>query len=251
MPTPGTPARTYRYHPGAGDLFPGARNRERRRRFPVLAAVLVAARPGVAVDAATRPGSARHSPSTAAASRLQFRLPIPPRAAQASAGPRCRARLPGPEVPGRQEALLNSHWAKFFIGQSCALSKTVLRWMSWTATPPQTAGPGLRERKKLATKQALAFAAMQLAKRARPGERPGGGHHRHGERLPPDLHQLLLLQGRGDRLAERRPAARAAEALRERPADEPLADSLAAVFAAQHEAAAHGWTGNGSGWSRC
>ena len=31
------------------------------------------------------------------------------------------------------------------------------------STTTQTAGEGLRERKKLATKQALAFAAMQLA----------------------------------------------------------------------------------------
>lgn len=109
-----------------------------------------------------------------------------------------------------------------------------------STTTAQTAGPGLRERKKLATKQALAFAAMQLAK-----ER--GLENVRVEDITDTVNvsrrtftnyfsskEEAIASLNADR------AARAAEALRERPADEPLADSLSAVFAAQHEAAAHG-----------
>jgi AcrR family transcriptional regulator len=107
------------------------------------------------------------------------------------------------------------------------------------STPPSKA-PGLRERKKLATKQALAWAAMQLAV-----ER--GLENVRVEDITDTVNvsrrtftnyfsskEEAIASLNADR------AARAAEALAERPAGEPLADSLAAVFAAQHEAAAHG-----------
>jgi AcrR family transcriptional regulator len=107
------------------------------------------------------------------------------------------------------------------------------------STPPSEA-PGLRERKKLATKQALAWAAMQLAV-----ER--GLENVRVEDITDTVNvsrrtftnyfsskEEAIASLNADR------AARAAEALAERPAGEPLADSLAAVFAAQHEAAAHG-----------
>jgi AcrR family transcriptional regulator len=108
-----------------------------------------------------------------------------------------------------------------------------------STTTTQTAGPGRRERKKLATRQALALTAMQLAK-----ER--GLENVRVEDITDAVNvsrrtftnyfsskEEAIASLNADR------AARAAEALRARPAGEPLADSLATVFAAQHEAAAH------------
>ena len=101
----------------------------------------------------------------------------------------------------------------------------------------QTAGPGLRERKKLATKQALALAAMQLAV-----ER--GLENVRVEDITDAVNvsrrtftnyfsckEEAIASLNADR------ADRAAQVLRERPAGEPLADSLAEVFAAQFQAA--------------
>jgi AcrR family transcriptional regulator len=106
-----------------------------------------------------------------------------------------------------------------------------------STTTTQTAGPGLRERKKLATKQALALAAMRLAV-----ER--GLENVRVEDITDAVNvsrrtftnyfsckEEAIVSLDADR------AARAADALRERPAGEPLADSLAEVFAHQHEAA--------------
>ncbi len=106
------------------------------------------------------------------------------------------------------------------------------------STTTQTAGEGLRERKKLATKQALAFAAMQLAVErglenvrvqditdaVNVSRRTFTNYFSSKEEAIASLN------------ADR--ADSAAEALRERPAGEPLADSLAEVFAEQYEAAA-------------
>jgi AcrR family transcriptional regulator len=105
------------------------------------------------------------------------------------------------------------------------------------STTTQTAGAGLRERKKLATKQALAFAAMQLAV-----ER--GLENVRVEDITDAVNvsrrtftnyfsskEAAIASLNADR------AAQAAEALKERPASEPLADSLAEVFAAQVQAA--------------
>jgi AcrR family transcriptional regulator len=105
-------------------------------------------------------------------------------------------------------------------------------------TIKQTAGPGLRERKKLETKQALAWAAVQLAverglenvrveditDRVNVSRRTFTNYFTSKEEAIASLN------------ADR--AARAAEALRERPAGEPLADALAEAFAAQYQAAA-------------
>jgi AcrR family transcriptional regulator len=99
----------------------------------------------------------------------------------------------------------------------------------------QTAG--LRERKKLETKQALAFAAMQLAverglenvrveditDQVNVSRRTFSNYFSSKEEAIASLN--------ADRFA------RAADALADRPAGEPLADSLAEVFAAQYEAA--------------
>ena len=104
------------------------------------------------------------------------------------------------------------------------------------STTNQTAG--LRERKKLETKQALAFAAMQLAverglenvrveditDQVNVSRRTFSNYFSSKEEAIASLN--------ADRFA------RAADALADRPADEPLADSLAEVFAAQYEAAA-------------
>ena len=108
--------------------------------------------------------------------------------------------------------------------------------MDSTTTP--TTGPGLRERKKLATKQALALAAVQLAVE----------HGLENVRVE-DITDRVNVSRRtftnyftckeeaiASMSADR--FARAAEALRDRPAGEPLAESLAEVFAAEHEAAA-------------
>jgi AcrR family transcriptional regulator len=105
-------------------------------------------------------------------------------------------------------------------------------------TTTQLAGPGLRERKKLATKQALALAAVRLAV-----ER--GLENVRVEDITDAVNvsrrtftnyfsckEEAIASLNADR------AARAAEALADRPAGEPLADSLAEVFAAQFQAAA-------------
>ena len=105
------------------------------------------------------------------------------------------------------------------------------------STTMQTAGAGLRERKKLATKQALALAAMRLALErglenvrvqditdaVNVSRRTFTNYFSSKEEAIASLN------------ADR--AARAAEALRDRPTGEPLADSLAEVFAAEHAAA--------------
>jgi AcrR family transcriptional regulator len=102
----------------------------------------------------------------------------------------------------------------------------------------QTAGEGLRERKKLATKQALALAAVRLAV-----ER--GLENVRVEDITDAVNvsrrtftnyfsckeEAIASLGAGR-------FARAVQALRDRPAGEAVADSLAEVFAAQHEAAA-------------
>jgi AcrR family transcriptional regulator len=102
----------------------------------------------------------------------------------------------------------------------------------------QTASPGLRERKKLATKQALAFAAMQLAvERGLENVRVA------------DITDAVNVSRRTftNYFASKEEAiaslnadrfAAAAQALAGRPAGEPLAGALAEVFAAQYEAAA-------------
>src|ERR1700761_2495878 len=100
--------------------------------------------------------------------------------------------------------------------------------------------PGLRERKKLATKQALAAAATQLAIK----------HGLENVRVE-DITDAVNVSRRtftnyfsskeeaiASLNADR--AAQAAEALRDRPAGEPLADSLAEAFAAQYQAAERG-----------
>jgi AcrR family transcriptional regulator len=97
---------------------------------------------------------------------------------------------------------------------------------------------GLRERKKLATKQALALTAMQLAVQrglenvrveditdaVNVSRRTFTNYFSCKEEAIASLNAARFTQ--------------AVEALRDRPAGEPLADSLAEVFAAEHEAAA-------------
>jgi AcrR family transcriptional regulator len=104
-------------------------------------------------------------------------------------------------------------------------------------TTTQTASAGLRERKKLATKQALALAAMQLAVQ----------HGLENVRVE-DITDAVNVSRRTftnyfsckeEAIASLNTArfTQAVEALRDRAASEPLADSLAEVFAAEHEAA--------------
>jgi AcrR family transcriptional regulator len=102
----------------------------------------------------------------------------------------------------------------------------------------QSTGPGLRERKKLETKQALALAAMQLAverglenvrveditDRVNVSRRTFTNYFSCKEEAIASLSAARFTQ--------------AVQALGDRPASEPLADSLAEVFAAEHEAAA-------------
>jgi AcrR family transcriptional regulator len=97
---------------------------------------------------------------------------------------------------------------------------------------------GLRERKKLATKQALALTAMQLAVQrglenvrveditdaVNVSRRTFTNYFSCKEEAIASLNAARFTQ--------------AVEALRGRPASEPLAESLAEVFAAEHEAAA-------------
>jgi AcrR family transcriptional regulator len=105
------------------------------------------------------------------------------------------------------------------------------------STMTRLPGPGLRERKKVETRQALARAAMQLAV-----ER--GLENVRVEDITDAVNvsrrtftnyftskEEAIASLNADR------AAGAAEALRDRPAGESLADSLAEAFAAQHEAA--------------
>ena len=105
------------------------------------------------------------------------------------------------------------------------------------STTTQT-GEGLRERKKLATKQALALAAVQLSVQR-------GLENVRVEDITDAVNvsrrtftnyfaskEAAIAAVSADRFA------RAAQALRDRPATEPVADSLAEVFAAQHQAAA-------------
>ena len=108
------------------------------------------------------------------------------------------------------------------------------------STTTQTEGPGLRQRKKLATRQALARAAMQIAVErgldnvrvqditdaVNVSRRTFTNYFSSKEEAIASLNS--------DRFAA------AAEALSGRPAGEPLAGSLAEVFAAQYEAAAAG-----------
>ena len=105
------------------------------------------------------------------------------------------------------------------------------------STTTETAGQGLRERKKLETKQALAFAAIRLAKErglenvrvqdivdaVNVSRRTFTNYFASKEEAIASLNT--------DR------AAGAADALRDRPAGEPLAESLAEVFAAQYQPA--------------
>jgi AcrR family transcriptional regulator len=106
------------------------------------------------------------------------------------------------------------------------------------STTTETAGGGLRERKKLATRQALALAAVQLAVQR-------GLENVRVEDITDAVNvsrrtftnyfaskEAAIASVSADRFA------RAAQALRDRPATEPVADSLAEVFAAQHQAAA-------------
>jgi AcrR family transcriptional regulator len=101
----------------------------------------------------------------------------------------------------------------------------------------QTAGRGRRERKKLETRQALALTAMQLAAQrglenvrveditdaVNVSRRTFTNYFSCKEEAITSLNTARFTQ--------------AVEALRGRPAGEPLADSLAEVFAAEHEAA--------------
>jgi AcrR family transcriptional regulator len=106
------------------------------------------------------------------------------------------------------------------------------------STTTQTAGAGLRERKKLATKQALALAAMRLAV-----ER--GLENVRVEDITDAVNvsrrtftnyfsskEEAIASLSADRFA------RAVQAVADRPSSEPLADSLAEAFAAEHEPAA-------------
>jgi AcrR family transcriptional regulator len=101
----------------------------------------------------------------------------------------------------------------------------------------QTADPGLRERKKLETKQALALAAVRLAierglenVRVQDIADAVNVSRRTFTNYFSSKEEAIasLSTGRLDR---------ATEALANRPTDEPLAGSLAEVFAAEHEAA--------------
>jgi AcrR family transcriptional regulator len=105
------------------------------------------------------------------------------------------------------------------------------------STPP-AAGAGLRERKKLATRQALALAAVRLAvERGLENVRVEDitdavdVSRRTFANYFSSKEEAIASLG-GDRFA------RAAQALAQRPAGEPLADALAEALGAQHEVAA-------------
>jgi AcrR family transcriptional regulator len=110
-----------------------------------------------------------------------------------------------------------------------------MRCMDSTTQP---ADAGLRERKKQATKHALAFAAMRLAvERGLENVRveditDAVGVSRRTFTNYFSSKEEAIASLNADRFAG------AAEALRDRPAGEPLADSLAEVFVAQYEPAA-------------
>jgi AcrR family transcriptional regulator len=104
-------------------------------------------------------------------------------------------------------------------------------------TTPHTADPGLRERKKLATREALALAALRLAVEV-------GLENLRVQDVTDQVNvsrrtftnyfsckEEAIASLSGGRFS------RAVEALRDRPADEPLAESLAEVFAEQHRVA--------------
>ena len=105
-------------------------------------------------------------------------------------------------------------------------------------TNTHAASPGLRERKKVATRQALAFAAMRLAVERglenvrvqdiadamNVSRRTFTNYFSSKEEAIASLNTARFTQ--------------AVQALRDRPTSEPLADSLTEVFAARYEAAA-------------
>ncbi|MFC7384617.1 acyl-CoA-like ligand-binding transcription factor [Sphaerisporangium rhizosphaerae] len=102
----------------------------------------------------------------------------------------------------------------------------------------QTAGTGLRARKKLTTRQALARAALQLAV-----ERGPGNVRREDIAAAVDVSLRTFnnyFSGKEDAivwLAVERAAGIGAR-LRDRPAEEPLGEALIAAFAEQHTQAA-------------
>jgi AcrR family transcriptional regulator len=105
-------------------------------------------------------------------------------------------------------------------------------------TTTQADGPGRRERKKLETKQALALAALQLAVTR-------GLENVRVEDITDEVNVSRrtftnYFSCKEEAIASLNTArfTQAVEALKDRPAGEPLAESLAEVFAAQHEAAA-------------
>jgi AcrR family transcriptional regulator len=105
------------------------------------------------------------------------------------------------------------------------------------ASRQEQPGAGLRERKKLATKQALALAAAQLAverglENVRVEDITGAVNvSRRTFTNYFASKEEAIASVSADRFA------RAVQAMRDRPASEPVADSLAEVFAAQHQAA--------------
>jgi AcrR family transcriptional regulator len=108
--------------------------------------------------------------------------------------------------------------------------------MNSTTTP--TAGAGLRERKKLETRQALALAAVRLAierglENIRVEDITGAVNvSRRTFTNYFSCKEEAIASLSGDRFA------RAVQSLRDRPLSEPLADALAEAFAAEHEIAA-------------
>jgi AcrR family transcriptional regulator len=101
----------------------------------------------------------------------------------------------------------------------------------------QTTAPGLRQRKKLETKQALALAAMQLAvERGLENVRVEDITDRVNVSRRTFTNYFSCKEEAIASLSADR-FTLAVQALGDRPAGEPLADSLAEVFAAEHEAA--------------
>jgi AcrR family transcriptional regulator len=106
-------------------------------------------------------------------------------------------------------------------------------------TAPPTSDAGLRERKKLATREALALAALRLAVEV-------GLENLRVQDITDQVNvsrrtfanyfsckEEAIASLSGGRFS------RAIEALRDRPTGEPLAESLAEVFAEQHRVASH------------
>jgi len=108
--------------------------------------------------------------------------------------------------------------------------------MNSTTTP--SAGAGLRERKKLETRQALALAAVRLAierglENIRVEDITGAVNvSRRTFTNYFSCKEEAIASLSGDRFS------RAVQSLRDRPLSEPLADALAEAFAAEHEIAA-------------